>query len=44
MVYYRNKADEQDVQLCNDRKVVSTYNDPNKKKSGKPVDQGMILQ
>ena len=42
--YFRNQVGDQDVQLMNDRKVVATYNDPNKKKSGKPVDQGVYIK
>ncbi|ELU03431.1 hypothetical protein CAPTEDRAFT_135076 [Capitella teleta] len=36
----RNQAGEQDVQLLNDRKVVTRYADPEKAQQGKPVDQG----
>ena len=38
----RNQHGEQDVQLMNDRQVVSHYNDPTKAKSGKTVDQGTV--
>ena len=38
-ICYSNQTGEQDVQMTNDKKVVSHYNDPKKAQSGKPVDQ-----
>ena len=34
--------EEQDVQLTNDNKVVSTYSNPNSANAGKPVNQGEV--
>ncbi|KAK3090007.1 hypothetical protein FSP39_008461 [Pinctada imbricata] len=34
-----NQAGEQDIQLTNDKQVVSHYNDPKKAQQGKPVNQ-----
>ncbi|XP_060552512.1 katanin-interacting protein-like isoform X2 [Ruditapes philippinarum] len=36
-----NHTGEQDVQMTNDKKIVSHYNDPKKATSGKPVDQNL---
>ncbi|XP_045212183.2 katanin-interacting protein-like isoform X2 [Mercenaria mercenaria] len=36
-----NQTGEQDVQMTNDKKIVSHYNDPKKAHSGKPVDQNL---
>ena len=38
-ICFSNQTGEQDVQMTNDKKVVSHYNDPKKAQSGKPVDQ-----
>ncbi|XP_052774680.1 katanin-interacting protein-like isoform X2 [Mya arenaria] len=35
------QTDEQDVQMTNEKKIVSHYTDPKKAQSGKPVDQKM---
>ncbi|KAH3873709.1 hypothetical protein DPMN_036945 [Dreissena polymorpha] len=36
-----NQTGEQDVQMTNDKKIMSHYNDPKKTQSGKPVDQNL---
>lgn len=36
-----NQAIDQDIQLTNDKKVVSHYSDPKKAQSGKPVNQDL---
>ena len=41
-VCFSNQTGEQDVQMTNDKKVVSHYNDPKKAQSGKPVDQSKL--
>ena len=40
----RNQAIEQDVQLTNDHKVVSTYNNPKMALASKPVDQCKFIK
>ena len=37
---FSNQAGEQDIQLTNDKQVVSHYSDPKKAQQGKPVNQG----
>ncbi|XP_025076001.1 protein KIAA0556 homolog isoform X2 [Pomacea canaliculata] len=36
-----NQAEDQDVQLLNDKKIVTKHADPNKANSGKPVNQAL---
>ena len=36
---FSHATKEQDVQMTNDKKIVSHYSDPKKAKAGKPVDQ-----
>ena len=41
--FFSNQTGEQDVQMTNDKKVVSHYNDPKKAHAGKPVDQSRYI-
>ena len=37
---FSNQTEDQDVQLLNDKKIITKHADPNKASSGKPVNQG----
>ena len=44
IIYCSNQpVEEQDVQLTNDKKVMSKYSNPRSANSGKPVNQGMTI-
>lgn len=42
--FFSKQEGEQDIQMLNDKKVVTHYSDPKKAQASKPVNQGMYLQ